>query len=60
MKKTAPAVMQAMDKFALKATFITGLQQNGKYTIEEAYKMMKTDWKRLKALVKKQAKQAKG
>ena len=57
MRKTAPAITQAMDSFALKATFISGMLQNGKYSEEEAYEMMKKNWKKLKHKKKAKGKQ---
>ena len=46
-------VTKAMDEFALKVSYICGLEQNEKISEENAFQRIKFLWKRLKKIRKK-------
>ena len=46
-------ITKVMDEFALKVSYICGLEQNHKFSSEEAYERIKFLWKKLKKFRKK-------
>ncbi len=50
---TISEVTKAMDAFALKVSYICGLEQNAKISEEDAFERIKFLWKKLKKFRKK-------